>query len=79
MFLAGDFKTAVRTVLAERAHALGAEAPSLYGADWMALCHEHPAVADLLQLAVSPEYAEARWHMPTHAAMGTAASGSTAP
>jgi tetratricopeptide (TPR) repeat protein len=61
LFLAGDFKTAVSSVLASRARADGNEPPSLHATDWMALCHENAAVADLFQLAVSPEYAEARW------------------
>ncbi len=65
MFLAGDFKTAVQVVLAERARASGAPAASLQDADWVALCREEPAVADLFLLAVSPEYAEARWRLPT--------------
>ncbi len=64
MFLAGDLKAAVAAVLAATARADGAEAPPPYGADWMALCHENSAVADLFQLAVSPEYAEARWQLP---------------
>lgn len=79
LFLAGDFRTAVRMVLAERAHAEGGEPPSLHGADWMALCHENAAVADLFKLAVSPEYAEARWHIAVHAALGPASSRPVAP
>ena len=64
MFLAGDFRTAVQAVLAERARASGVAPRSLEGADWTALCREEPAVADLFMLAVSPEYAEARWRLP---------------
>jgi hypothetical protein len=61
LFLAGDFKTAVGSVLASRARADGDEPPSLHATDWMALCHENASVTDLFLLAVSPEYAEARW------------------
>ena len=79
LFLAGDFKTAVTTVLAARARAEGVEPPSLYGADWMALCHESTSVADLFDLAVSPEYAEARWHAPATASVRPPASRVVAP
>ena len=74
LFLAGDFKAAVRSVLAEEPRGDDEDPPSLYGADWMALCQANPVVADLFRLAVSPEYAEARWRAPVHPARGTRSS-----
>jgi hypothetical protein len=60
MFLSGDFAFAVRALLAEVGSRRPAEPPSL--ATLRPLCEEVPDLADLLRLAVSPEYAEARWH-----------------
>jgi cellulose synthase operon protein C len=73
MFLAGDFAWAVRQLVAESAAHVGL-APSL---DTLrALCESLPSLADLLRLAVSPEYAEARWHVVAPAAQrGTLSSG----
>jgi hypothetical protein len=68
MFLAGDLGAAVTGVLAASSHAEGAAAPE-HGPDWMALCLENTSVADLFQLAVSPEYAEARWQTPPPASV----------
>jgi hypothetical protein len=60
MFLAGDFAWAARQLVAEVRTSAG-EVPSL---DTLrSLCEELPSLADLLRLAVSPEYAEARWHV----------------
>jgi hypothetical protein len=60
MFLAGDFAWAARQLVAE-SPLLAGMAPSL---DTLrALCDGLPSLADLLRLAVSPEYAEARWHV----------------
>jgi hypothetical protein len=59
MFLAGDFAFAARALLAE-ASLRTPEPPSL--ATLRPLCEEVPQLADLLRLAVSPEYADARWH-----------------
>jgi tetratricopeptide (TPR) repeat protein len=59
MFLAGDFGWAARTVLAEAA--TRADTP-LSLATLRTVCIQVPALADLLRLAVSPEYADARWH-----------------
>jgi hypothetical protein len=73
MFLAGDFAYAARTLLAESTHR-SVEPPSL--ATLGALCAAEPALADLLRLAVSPEYAAARWHSVTPAPpRGTISSG----
>ncbi|HEY3818604.1 MAG TPA: hypothetical protein VGL81_15625 [Polyangiaceae bacterium] len=71
LFLSGDFASAARALLAE----LGvAEAPSL--ASLRGLCENVPALADLLRLAVSPEYASARWHVVAPSApRGTSSSG----
>jgi tetratricopeptide (TPR) repeat protein len=60
MFLAGDFAWAARQLVAE-SPLLAGMAPSLE--TLRALCESLPALADLLRLAVSPEYAEARWHV----------------
>ena len=59
MFLAGDFGWAARTVLAEAA--TRTDTP-LSLATLRTVCAHVPALADLLRLAVSPEYADARWH-----------------
>lgn len=73
MFLAGDFAFAARTLLAESAHRTD-EPPSL--ATLRGLCEAVPALSDLLRLAVSPEYAAARWHSVTPAPpRGTISSG----
>ncbi|MGA2449908.1 MAG: hypothetical protein ABTD50_14615 [Polyangiaceae bacterium] len=58
MFVAGDFAFAVATVLATSpSH----EGQRLVRDTVQGLCEELPAVLDLLRLAVSPEYAHARW------------------
>ncbi len=73
MFLAGDFAWAARQLVAESPEHVGV-APSL---DTLRdLCDRLPALADLLRLAVSPEYAEARWHVVAPAAQrGMLSSG----
>jgi hypothetical protein len=59
LFLAGDFGTAARALLGE----VGARADLVtQPGGLLRYCHEIPALADLLRLAVSPEYAQARWH-----------------
>ena len=59
MFIAGDFEFAVASVLAlSPMH----ETQRLTRDSAQGLCSELPAVIDLLRLAVSPEYAHARWH-----------------
>jgi hypothetical protein len=64
MFLAGDFAWAARQLLADSAGARASErAAALSLASLGSLCDEVPDLADLLRLAVSPEYAEARWHV----------------
>jgi hypothetical protein len=60
MFLAGDFACAARTLVAETAPHLER---SLSTQNLRALCDELPALADLVRLAVSREYADARWHV----------------
>jgi tetratricopeptide (TPR) repeat protein len=60
MFLAGDFGWAARHLLAESPHSAEASAASAEGLS--SLCADLPMLADLLRLAVSPEYADARWH-----------------
>ena len=73
LFLAGDFACAARSLLAE-AGARTEEPPSL--TNLRRLCEQVPQLANLLRLAVSPEYASARWHVvaPT-APRGTLSSG----
>jgi tetratricopeptide (TPR) repeat protein len=65
MFLTGDFAHAARKVLEDfpQAHAEELERPG--GLE--RLCAQLPSLADLLRLAVRPEYADARWHLPTPA------------
>ena len=60
MFLAGDFAWAARQLVAESHLHVD---PALSLDNLRSLCEEMPALADLLRLAVSPEYAEARWHV----------------
>ena len=72
MFLSGDFAVAARALLAETGPR--AERPSL--PSLRNLCEELPSLADLLGLAVSPEYASARWHaVAPSAPRGTLSSG----
>jgi hypothetical protein len=60
LYLSGDVAAAVRASLAE----VG-EAALLDGVpDLAAIGHAFPKVADLLRLATSPEFAEARWRLP---------------
>jgi tetratricopeptide (TPR) repeat protein len=61
MFLAGDFAFATRALLSEST-ARVVEPPTL--SSLRSLCEQVPQLADLLRLAVSPEYAAARWHGP---------------
>ena len=58
LFLAGDFATAARAVFDE--FSLRVEGASASGG-LRRYCQDLPALADLLRLAVSPEYADARW------------------
>ncbi len=59
MFLAGDFAFATRALLSESASRVN-ELPTL--GSLRSLCEQVPQLADLLRLAVSPEYAVARWN-----------------
>ncbi|HVJ91919.1 MAG TPA: hypothetical protein VM580_19095, partial [Labilithrix sp.] len=71
MFLTGDFGHAARTLLLEVAPH---ELPELEKPGGLErLCARIPALADLLRLAVRPEYADARWHPPTLASQRLAA------
>ncbi|OJY26921.1 MAG: hypothetical protein BGO98_44165 [Myxococcales bacterium 68-20] len=65
MFLTGDFGHAARRVLADFPQADPAELERPGGLE--RLCAQFPSLADLLRLAVRPEYADARWHLPTPA------------
>ncbi len=59
MFVSGDFACAARAVLAERGEGIETPVSMVRLRD---LCRRVPPLADLLRLAISPEYAEARWH-----------------
>jgi tetratricopeptide (TPR) repeat protein len=65
LFLAGDFEASVRSVLGERSRASGGPPPDLRQIDWCAVCRDDPTIRDLFFFALSPEYAEARWHAPS--------------
>ena len=74
LFLAGDFAYAVRVLLSESSSRADYQPPSL--STLRSLCEALPAMADLLRVAVSPEYAQARWHAVAPAApRGTMSSG----
>ncbi len=63
MFLTGDFAHAARTVVAEYKEFDAALVGKPGGL--ARLSAEVPAVTDLFRLAVQPEYADARWHLPS--------------
>ncbi len=65
MFLTGDFAHAARTVIADFPQSDAADLERPGGLE--RLCAQLPSLADLLRLAVRPEYADARWHLPTPA------------
>lgn len=54
---------AARTVVAEHPRSSTAQLTEPGGV--ARLCAALPALADLLRLAVRPEYADARWHVPS--------------
>ncbi len=60
LFLSGDLGVALRETIATDALHLPMPLDS-FGALADA-CERHPSILDLLALAISPEYAEARWH-----------------
>ncbi len=67
-FLSGDFRVAATALLAEA----GGYAPVLTSADLVPLSAQSPAFADLLRLAISPDYADARWQpMPPASSRGS--------
>ncbi len=65
MFLTGDFGHAARTTLKDFPQGDAEELERPGGLE--RLCAQLPSLADLLRLAVRPEYADARWHLPTPA------------
>ncbi len=72
LFIAGDFGFAARKFLAERK----VDATAAEGDGLRVLCAEHSALADLFRLAVSSEYADARWYpVAAPAQRGSASSG----
>ncbi|HEY8074797.1 MAG TPA: tetratricopeptide repeat protein, partial [Labilithrix sp.] len=61
MFLTGDFGHATQRIVSEYRRDVGMlEHPQ----GLRRLCAELPALADLFRLAIRPEYADARWHVP---------------
>ncbi|MDB4992578.1 MAG: Exonuclease SbcC [Myxococcaceae bacterium] len=73
LFISGDFGLAVRTYLAENGHD---PAALIHEEGLTGLCARLPVVADLHRLAVSPEYADARWHpMPVQSPNGPPSTG----
>jgi hypothetical protein len=62
MFLTGDFAHAARTVVGEfrKNHVIDLDREG----GLAHLCAELPALADLYRLAIRPEFADARWHVP---------------
>jgi tetratricopeptide (TPR) repeat protein len=65
LFLTGDFGYAARRLLADFPQGDPKELERAGGLE--RLCAQLPSLADLLRLAVRPEYADARWHLPTPA------------
>jgi tetratricopeptide (TPR) repeat protein len=66
MFITGDFGHAAERLLVDFTQADPKELRRPGGLE--RLCAQLPSLADLLRLAVRPEYADARWHLPTPAA-----------
>jgi hypothetical protein len=58
LFIAGDFGYVARKLLEEEQ----VDAGAAEGEGLRVLCAEHASLADLFRLAVSPEYADARWN-----------------
>jgi hypothetical protein len=72
MFVAGDFATAVGDAVKDQL----VSAQALVDQDGLdGLCARVPDVADLFRLAVSPEYADARWNQPPASMKGTPSTG----
>jgi hypothetical protein len=60
LFVSGSLGTAVREVILSDGLGLSVALESPEGLD--AACHAHSEIADLVQLATSREFADARWH-----------------
>jgi hypothetical protein len=60
LFLTGDFGFAARLLLASRA-GTAHEPRALVGQSLRQICALHPSILDLFRLAISAEYADARW------------------
>jgi tetratricopeptide (TPR) repeat protein len=71
LFVAGDFGFAARAYLRERQ----IDPQIALGEGLQVLCAEHAPLADLLRVAVSPEYAHARWHPVSPASQRSPSSG----
>jgi hypothetical protein len=77
MFLTGNFSHAARTVVGEHP----ALDPALLEqpGGLAQLCAELPSLSDLFRLAVRPEYADARWHVPSRESARFPLAGGGAP
>lgn len=63
LFVSGDLELAVYRYFAEERLSPPVAIDSAGGL--AAICAAHPTVADLVRLAISPDYAKARWHVPS--------------
>jgi hypothetical protein len=61
LFLTGDFGVVGRALMLEGPGGAGSGPPTLVGQTLRQMCAQSAAVLDLFQVAVSPEYADARW------------------
>jgi hypothetical protein len=71
LFVAGDFGYAARAYLRERQ----IDPQVALGEGLQVLCAEHAPLADLLRVAISPEYAHARWRPVLPASQRSPSSG----
>jgi len=74
LYLSGDLAAAVRATLGE-----GGEVTTLAPGDLGTVCAANASIADLVRLATSPEFAEARWRTMAIQRRGTPSSGGFAP
>ncbi len=76
LYLCGDFAYAARRLVAEQHPSQLADLERPGGL--RRLCAELPGLADLYRLAVRPEYADARWRLPTQASRRSDSSSQAA-
>jgi hypothetical protein len=63
LFLTGDFGVVGRALMMETPDGASSGPATLVGQSLRQVCAQHPGVLDLFNLAVSPEYADARWRV----------------